>query len=367
MTESLDFQPDWVSSPGETIEDILDERSWTKAEFARRTGFTRKHVNEIVKGRAPITVETAERLSRVLGSTTEFWMVRDAQYRVAIDRKQSFRKAWAEASWLSEIPVAWMRKQQWIGPASDKGAAVVDCLRFFGVATVKAWRERYSAPLVAFRASTTTTMKLGAVAAWLRMAEREAESLRFRSWDESKFRAEFSVLRSLTNLSDPKEFIPDLVSRCADCGVAVVFVPAPPGCPVSGATKWLSPDRALLVLSLRHKANDHLWFSFFHEAGHLLLHGKKLLFVEGIGGLDDKHEQEADAFARDLLIPVHEAKKIADLVKAGPISKATVQSLAARIGIAPGIVVGRMQRESWLPFSHMNDLKIRYQWSVPST
>jgi hypothetical protein len=145
--------------------------------------------------------------------------------------------------------------------------------------------------------------------------------------------------------------------------VAVVFLPAPPGCPASGATRWLAPDKALLLLSLRYKTNDHLWFTFFHEAAHLVLHGKKLLFIDGIDGLDKEVEQEADRFAGAVLIPPAMADQLRLLGAAGHVSEAVVRSLAAQIGIAPGIVVGRMQKEEWLPWTHLNGLKVRYAWT----
>ena len=97
-------------------------------------------------------------------------------------------------------------------------------------------------------------------------------------------------------------FVLQLQALASAAGVAVVFVPAPPGCRVSGANQWLSPIRALIALSLRHKSNDHLWFTLFHEAGHILKHGKKATIVDGLDGVDEVHEAEADRFAADQLI-----------------------------------------------------------------
>ncbi len=362
MTDANAFAPDWLSPPGDTIEDLLDERGWTKAQLAERTGFTAKHVNELVKGRAPISADAAERLSRVLGSTPDFWLVRDAQYQAAVERRRALDQARSESDWLDELPLSWMRKRQWVASHKDKGAQVRDCLQYFGVASVSAWRATYVSPLTAFRTSTKLEMQPGAVATWLREAERRATARPCAPFDKAGFKSVLASLRALTNETDPTVFAPKLMAACAAHGVAVVFVPAPPGCPASGATRWLTPDKAMLVLSLRHKSNDHLWFTFFHEAAHLLLHGKKLLFIEGLDGLDTTHEHQADAFARDWLIPPPEAKRLAALSTNTRLSKLQVQAFAETIGLPPGIVVGRMQNEGWLPWSHMNDLKVRYDW-----
>lgn len=136
-----------------------------------------------------------------------------------------------------------------------------------------------------------------------------------------------------------------------------MFVPAPPGCPISGATKWLTPDKALLVLSLRHKTNDHLWFTVFHEPGHLLLHGKKLAFLAGLDGLDPAMEGEANAFAADALIPHREAVHLVSLQE-----RSEVERFAKRIGVHADIVVGRLQHDRIIDVSWMNDLKQRYFW-----
>ena len=81
------FEPDWISVPGETIEDLLEERAWTRADLAERAGFTRKHVNDLVEGRVSITTDTALRLEAVFGAPAGFWLRREALYREALERR----------------------------------------------------------------------------------------------------------------------------------------------------------------------------------------------------------------------------------------------------------------------------------------
>jgi hypothetical protein len=148
---------------------------------------------------------------------------------------------------------------------------------------------------------------------------------------------------------------------CRACGVAVALTPAPKGCPVSGATWWLTPEKAVLALTLRHKSNDHLWFSLFHELAHLIKHGKRMRFIEGIDGLDPKLEAEADRFAADQLIPPGCGyTEFAD----GLLTATAVRRFAKSIGTAPGIVVGRLQKDGLLAWaSPLNKLKVRYAWT----
>lgn len=236
---------------------------------------------------------------------------------------------------------------------------MAEALKFFGVASVDAWRSKYADPLAAFRASEKFDKQPGAVAAWLRHGERCADEIRTASFNKAKFKAVLECLRMLTNEADPDVFVPALVEACVVAGVAVVFAPAPSGCPVSGATKWIASDRALLMLSLRHKSNDHLWFSFFHEAGHLLLHGKKMLFIE-TKELDGVQEEEANRFAASVLIPKRYETQLM-LLDTAP----AIRTFAEEVGVAPGIVLGRMQKDGLIPWkTKFNSLKERYQWSL---
>lgn len=354
------FEPRWVSPPGDSIQDRLEELGWSQAEFAKRTGYTPKHVNLLVNGKAPLTQDTASRLEKVVGGPVRFWLSREAGYRAALARKEELAALVGQTDWLKELPLAHMIRFGWVEKFSDKAMQVSECLKFFGIASVEAWREHYesASALAAYKASPKFEKKAAAVAAWLRKGEVEAARLHCEPFDKSNFMAELGGLRKLTNEPDPDVFVLALTEACARAGVAVVFQPAPAGCPVSGATKWLSSDKALLMLSLRYGSNDQLWFAFFHEAAHILFHGKKMLFLEMNGELDGRYEDEADAFARDFLIPPKEAEMLSFLAHQFD----EVCGFADKIGVAPGIVVGRMQHDEILPWNYLNKLKVRYRW-----
>jgi addiction module HigA family antidote len=361
--ESLaEFAPDWVAIPGESINDLLQERGWTQADLATRTGFTTKHVNLLLKGKAPISEETALRLERVLGSTARFWLNLEAQYREHVARQESVRALAQHIVWLKELPLSEMVKFGWVRKAGDKAQQVFECLRYFGVADVDAWREQYERPVAAYRASEKLTRTPAAVSAWLRYGERTAEDMRLGEFDRDEFESTLKKIRALTVERDPKVFIPRLTEECSRVGVAVVFAPAPKGCPVSGATKWLGTSKALIMLSLRGKTDDKLWFSFFHEAGHLMKHGKRMTFLDILGedGLNPNEEREADAYARDVLIPPSDFKALSAHTM---FSERTIREFAERIGVSAGIVLGRLQFEGRIGWQQFNHLKVSYRWN----
>ena len=165
-------------------------------------------------------------------------------------------------------------------------------------------------------------------------------------------------LRALTRQKDPQVFVPRLRECCAENGVAVSVVRVPTGCRTSGATRFLSTDRALLLLSFRYLTDDHFWFTFFHECGHLLLHGQHELFLEGTATKIAAKEHEANEFAARTLIPV----ELQSALLALPPDWRQVIRFAKQVGVSPGIVVGQMQHHRKIRRNQLNSLKRRYSW-----
>lgn len=364
--ESLsEFSPDWIVTPGDVIADLLQEKGWTKAALAQRTGFTAKHINQLLKGDASITQETAVKLEKVLGSTVRFWLGLEAQYRELLGKKADVIELAADIDWLKELPLKDMIRFGWVSKLQNKALMVHECLRYYAVSSVDAWRVQYQRPVAAYRAAPKLTRIPAAVSSWLRQGERLADGVRCGDYNKAKFEAALTEVRALTRERDVAKFVPRLQLLCAQAGVAVVLAPAPSGCPVSGATKWLSPHKGLIVLSLRGKSDDKLWFTFFHEAAHLLKHGKSLTFLDILGedGLNQDEEAEADTFARNFLLPAISYDAFA---RQGRFSQVSVCAFANQQGISPGIVVGRLQFDKRLPWTHLNGLKAKYQWGHDS-
>ena len=368
MTEVLQtFTPDWISPPGDTIADFIEEREWSQADLAKRLGYTTKHVSLLINGKAPITEETALKLENVLGSSASFWLSREAQYRAKLAQKEAEVDFQQWVPWLDELPVKELMDQGVIQKqrrdAKNKPALVRELLRFFGVASPEEWRSYYVSMEAAFRRTRTEQSDVGAISAWLRRGEIEAEGLNCPKYNKAKFESAVQAIRQLTLLS-PEKFVPQMRQFCWDAGVVFFLVPAIPRAHTSGVARWLNPHKALIQLSLYGKTNDRFWFTFFHEAAHILLHGKgkKDIFLDEWDGgekLSSKQEEEADQWAKEFLIPPQHEAELPQLR-----SKDSVKTFAAKVGIHPGIVVGRLQHDGVIPMSWMNELKDLCQWMI---
>ena len=337
------YQPTNIPAPGETLRETIDELGLTQSKLALRTGLTLKHINQIIQGNASISPETAVALERSTDVPASFWNALEANYRDHRIRTTEADNLAKHAQWLEQMPISDLRKRGFV--TADKrqpGTLLQEVLKFFGVASIEAWHAAWQTPAAAFLQSKAYAVDIAAVAAWLRIGEIDAGRISCEPFDRAGLRKLLPDLRALTT-EQPRDFYPELVRLCSKVGVALVLVPEIPGARASGAARFLSPSKAVIQLSNRRKRNDFFWFAFFHEVGHLLLHGKKETFIHFEGKEDDRPdlEDEANDFAGTLLIPPTFDSRIKRIK-----TPAEAAALAHELGIAPGIVAGRYQRET---------------------
>ncbi len=357
-TMSSQFRPDYAVPPGSILAERLATHGISQAECARRCGRSPKLISEIIAGKAPVEPDTALQFEKVLGVEASIWLDVETAYQLHRARETEAAAAAESAEWSRAFPVSELVRRRCFRKPESDAAAVSRLLSFFGVASVEAWTERYGLANVAYRHSPSFESNDAAVATWLRLGELQAESQECAEYNQTEFKRALHKIRSLTRMP-----IDEALIRTRDlsnlAGVAVILVKPLPETSLSGAARWLSPRKAVIQLSARHKTDDHLWFSFFHEAAHVLLHGKKNTFVDGPNGATTKLETEANEWASNALVPRRDWKGFA---ATRPRSTHAVQSFADRQGIAPGIVVGMLQHERILPWTHLNGLKVKLRW-----
>ncbi len=353
-----EFTPDYISIPGDTLIEVLQARGMTQVELASRTGRSAKTINEIVKGKTPITPETAIFFERALGVPASFWNNRQRRYDEFLARREEEEVLTQNMRWASRFPYKAMARHGWVEDVSDKVSRLRNILDYFAVANPGAWENHWNNMRIAYRVSQAYKPDHYALAAWLRKGELIGLEADCQPYDLARFREHLLRIRHLTKEA-PSVFQPRLIDLCADCGVAVAFVRELPKT-ASGATRWLKPEKALLQLSLKYKTDDQLWFTFIHEAAHILFHQKRGIFIEG-GERSSREESEANRFASDFLIPPEDYKS---LVSTRPFSCASIRAFAERAGIAPGILVGRLQNDGHLSHSQCNALKKRLEWKT---
>ena len=360
------YDPDYVSIPGETILETIEALGMSQAELSERTGRSKKFVNEMIKGKAPITPQTAIQLERVLGMPASFWNNLEGAYRENLERVKEQERFSEYVDWLDAFPVSEMVARGWIEHCRDNVAQLVELLNFFGIVSPTQWETFYADSAACLRLSQSYEADRNAVLAWLRQGELEGHRKHCEPFDKAGFQNVVRRARELTASDDAVGAIDQIIEQAATVGVAVLLVGELSGTRASGATRWLSPSKALIQLSLRYKRADQFWFTFFHESGHILLgHRKRSIFVnDGNPDTGGDEEREADEFSKDFLIPPHRYRQFAGGITNGIVSAEAVKLFARQIGVGPGIVVGRLQHDRVIQYSILNGLRIRLDWAA---
>ena len=350
------FNPDYAVPPGWALKEILESYNLSQAEFARRCGRTPKLISEIIAGKAPIETETALQFGRTTGLNAGVWERMEASYRRHLALEQETQNA---EEWQKSFPIGELVKRGCFTKPESKIDAFTKLLTFFGVGSIEGWYNRFGAMNIAYRHSQSFMSNEYALATWLRLGEIEAGLQDCTEFKISKFRTAAKTIRELAN--EPVEkIIHQAIDSCNKAGVALVLTPPLPKIALSGAAWWLSPRKAIIQLTARHKTDDHFWFSFFHEAAHLMLHSKKGVYVEEVRNKPEEQtdqEAEANVWASNLLVPKRAWSK---LLARNNFSEIAVLKFAKEQGVAPGIVVGRLQFEGFVSYrTPMNGLKQR--------
>jgi HTH-type transcriptional regulator/antitoxin HigA len=356
------YIPDFVSPPRETLRELLEERSMSRVELAKRMGKSAKAVGEILSDTddVAITPETALQLERTVGLTARFWLNRESAYRESLAREKERAIHESAVDWLRTLPLRGLRALGYVTAPRNDAVAVRETLEFFRVVSVESWRLIWAREEVAYRMSATFDSEIGHLAAWLRHGEILAEKIPCEDYDSKAFEAILPEIRSLTT-APVEKMCAGLVELSRGAGVAVVFVPEFPKTHVCGAARWIAGGRQpIIYLSLRHKTDDHLWFTFFHEACHILKHGKKPIYVDDENPSGAQIETEANRFARNFLIPPDAYSEFTE--STSRFFEADIRQFAARYDITPGIVVGRLQHEGLLEQKFQNRLKRRFEF-----
>ena len=349
------YNPNIAIHPGVTLDELLLSHEMTQADLATRTGLTVKTINEIIKGKNPITPETAIKLSSVFGMSDSFWDNLEKNYQAVQARIKQEKALEKNVKLLKKFSCySELVNFNYVKKTNKPKEKVVNLQKFFGVSDLS---YVYKVMPIAFRKVDGKNINYESIAAWLRCGELEAQKTETSKFNKEKLIKAIPKLRELTIL-DPKIYSQKIKKICADFGVVVAYTPYFKNTYVNAATKWLDKDKSLIQLNLRGSYSDIFWFSFFHELAHILKHGKRDQFIEfkekGFK-VDKEKEKEADDYAMETLIPKDEYNKFIEKKNfTGP----SIKAFAKKIGISYGVVAGRLAHDlnKWKSFEYLRSI-----------
>jgi len=355
MIKQNQYFPQSWPHPGETLEEKLQEMGMGPKEFAIRTGKPEKTIIAVLKGDSALTPDMALQFESVTKIPAHFWMNSQRSYDEFVAREKRKEIIAQSVGWARLFPISDMIKKEWLPVSSSIEQKTTELLSFFSISSPAAWQDYYinQKLKVAFRISLAHTNEPYAISVWLRKGELQAAELPTIPYSEKRFKEILPDIKTLM-AGQPSDFSVQLQAICLKAGVKVVYTPSLPKAPINGSTRWLN-DTPFIQLTGKYKRNDAFWFTFFHEAGHILLHGKKDIFLENIeypDKINDK-ELEADSFAIKWTLSEDEEKEV---LKATPLNEEKVRAFAHKFNTHPSIIIGRLQHKGYLPTAFGREL-----------
>lgn len=342
-----------ATPPGATIKEQLGDRKMSQKEFAARMDLSEKHISKLINGEVQLTPEVAARLEMVLGVPAKFWNNLEAIYREKLVKVQNEKAMDEDETLAKQLPYNEMAKFGWVPETRDSKEKVINLRKYFEVVELQLL-ENNQITRIACRRLAVTEKGDFALMAWAQEAKIKARDIETAPINLKALVSAIPQIREMT-LQKPTVFCPKLKSLLADCGIALVFLPHLKGSFLQGAS-FMDGRKIVVGLTARGKDADKFWFSLFHEIAHIVLG-----HIGQPDGTCEEDEKEADAWSSDTLIPSELFKKFMSDVD---ISQTKVCAFAKVIGIAPGIVVGRLQNEGCIEYSMMNGLKEHYTITV---
>ena len=353
------FLPDYGVPPGQILEERLRDRGISPATFAVRCDMTESDLDGILNGAAAMNLDIAEKFEREIGLPTQAWLGIERKYQQYQKRLAASNRP-GSGTWAGQFPVSELVHRDQIDQPESKADAAFKLLSFFDVDSVAEWDAVYGSANVAYRHSPTFRSDEFALATWLRVGAIEAQWPKRPDYDQSQFRDALEQIRELTSGETGLAFerAQDL---CNNSGVALSLLKPMSQTALSGAAWWLTPTKPVIQLSGRYRSNDHLWFTLFHEAAHILLHSDDSgeIIIDDEKGQITGLDAEANEWASNLLIPRQDWDQF---VARDRFTGSDVHNFASQQRIAPAIVVGRLQHEKLVPWSALNQFKARIQW-----
>lgn len=346
----LTYKPKKAIHPGRTLQNNLEYYGLSQKWLAEHTGLSEKHISEIINGEAMITSETAVKLAHVFGGSPEFWTNLDANYRTAKALIAQEKLAEGELPYLEQIPYNEMAKAGWVEPTRNALERVINLYGFFGVSTLKSIP---TTQVAAFRKAASRDVDEYAMAAWLRYGEKQALSRAdIPDYDRDLLRNSLSRIKEII-YEFPRDFFQQITDVLAECGVVLVAVKYLPRTYVNGAARWVG-RHPVIQLSDRGKNDDRVWFTLFHEIGHIILHGKKEQFLSLDNNEENRQELEADEFATEALL----SSAVFDgfVTNTSVYTEELIREFSNRERVSPSIVVGRLEHFGYIKWGEFRQM-----------
>jgi len=350
---------DLIIHPGETLQEILQDKEMSQKELAIRSGVTEKHVSTIINGTKPISVAYAKKLEYALGIDSSFWINLQAIYdKELLDFEEYNNISQSELSILKTLKsiIEFLVSIGKINSEVNEDLKVLNLRKILGISNLTAIPNiTYNA---AYRAQVSTKADVYVIFAWQKICELLTEDIIVENeLDLNKLRNKLPDIKSLM-FSDVNTIRKELQKIFAECGIAFEIVKHFTGAPVQGFIKKTENCKIILCMTIRGGFADRFWFTLFHEIAHILNDDVKQRFID-FDSVDGKIEETANKFSNNILI---NSKKYESFVKKEDFTLDSINKFSEEQKVCNFIVIGRLQHDDLIPWKKYSSEKLKYKW-----
>jgi HTH-type transcriptional regulator/antitoxin HigA len=349
------YLPDIAIHPGETLKETIESYGMSQKELADRIDVSEKHISQIINGKASIRLNIANKLEKVFGVSSDFWLNFQRKFDEIEAKLKTEERIKNDLRVISNYNSAYSElvKYDYVPKTRIKIEKVEHLQNFFGLVSLQNMDQIYYNTISGIRCRRSEiNPDIYTTLAWLRIGEIQLKEADLPEYNENRLIESIEKFKNMT-IRNGNDILKDLRKLCSEAGVLFVYAPYFTKTYLNGVVKWKGKN-PIIQMSDRGKYSDIFWFTFFHEIGHVLLHGKKGTYLEyeNINN-KNKEEYEADQFAQDSLIP----RRLYSLFKRSKITRSSIESFAKEIGIDKGIVAGRIANDGLIQYSKISNLR----------
>lgn len=350
--------------PGEFIKEELEVRNWRQEDLAEILGISLKSVNQLIKNKQTITIETAKLLSKAFGQSPQYWINLDSNYRLRLqeDNRQA-KDAEIKGMIYKYMPVTGMVKKGWLSAFHNSRELIDQVYNFWNINKLD-FTFLDDAELPTFRKSDVFAQynKYYALT-WFRMAQTSAQNYSAGQYERDNLR---QLSDDLYNYTVKTNGIELFLNELSNAGVKFFVLSHLQKTYIDGASFW-DKSNPVIVYSGRYNRIDNFWFTIAHEIAHILLHLKKKTdyFIDDLDNISSDVEKAANQYASRLL----KANEITAYFKhfGKYISEKRVLNCSQELNVSPAIVVGVLHHQGLLSRRNLNRYKEKVLDFIPET
>ena len=338
-------------TPGQLIQDLLDQRGWTKRVLATVLGSDESTVNKIIAGKRSLDAQMAVALSEIFHVDAERFMALQQSYDLAqarfLSRPDPGRAN--RAHLFGNLPISEMIKRGWLDADDARNVPKVEgaLARFFGTSTTEEIEILPHAAKKTNVAGEATPVQI----AWLYRVKQIAEEMLVNPYSPEAVKSAIAKLKELRGEPDGVRKVPRILG---ECGIRYVIVESLTSAKIDGVCFWLNETSPVIGMSLRYDRIDNFWFVLRHELEHVIqLHGQSAVMLDaelegekaGTGAGIAEEERIANQAAADFCVPQQSMEAFVAR-KAPFFAERDIIGFARTLGVHPGLVAGQLQRRT---------------------